>query len=67
MAYPASGPKFVWCAKHNLRNPCPVCADRFVIWELVQAMGGFESFAMQKLAEYDERVPAVLDRVKRGY
>lgn len=57
---------YLFCGKHNISLPCPVCADRFVIWELVQALGGFESFAMKKLAEYDARVRAVLDRVQRG-
>lgn len=33
------GPKaepYKFCGKHNISLPCPVCADRAAIWDLVR-------------------------------
>lgn len=60
---------YEWCSKHNLRTPCPVCADRAVIWDLVALLGGFDSLAMQnyaKRASTTQQDRDALARVRRG-
>lgn len=55
---------FEWCAKHNLRNPCPVCDDRALIWDLLRYF--VDAWEEEWLVARDPRHRATIDRARAG-